>query len=344
MNKYILLVELMQILAGAPVEDQLRRLPKWVEEKFHYALECDRNWVWGTSDNQCLQGMLRFTRAVIEEESPTPNEKIRVRIMTKGWGRMDVEQVHPRISLPYRAPRSEIASFLKEELSKPDYRQRLEFLEEIGDMLDALKDKTGVEFEVDDSVTNVHAVAALYKLQLLAEENAAMFKAKAEVIRLGTNFEFPFEQNLRLKETIDVEAPLSQIRFFFASPRRFLGEADALFARRGLVDKLRTDLASTGTFGQVVCSPLGVMTYNACEVMIRRMQQLIDRKQITFPRADILVIAAINEVPVSVDYFQDPPTGKTLMMVRTGTKIPALIRQFGSKNWIQKIPSPGGTP
>lgn len=335
------MIELLQLVAGASVSEQLRRLPKWLATNFNARPECRQFLNWGVSDRKCLIGMRKLAKGFIFESVTRPPEMMVIRLSRPDeWKRLDTDSSRPTLDVPYDADASRIHRFIAAELLRPEYRQRLGYLNQIDALKGRLEEQTGAIFEIEDRISNLNAVAGLYNLTLLAQENPALFQGRSDVIKISDHFQLPYEERLKLKEDVDAQADLGRLREYLSDVQRRSRPTmddphwpDRFFVvRQQLSDVTKQVSLQTGV-PEVVCSDVGGLRQADCLVAIARIRQFALREEIPFPKIDLIAVVDRYSMVDPTDFYVDGR--RTVLLVRSDITPRDFWQFLRGHQWLQ---------
>jgi len=330
-------VEMLNILSDASVENQLHRLPHWLEQQFNYRPQCDDSFVRGVSLLKCLSGMRALSTALINGQLPTPPEPLTV-VVGPQWHKMQPEQRVAKVSIPYTAEEREIVGFLNREIHRPAYAERLRLLTQIEDLRVNLEGQAGKEIEISDQLTNLQAAAGLYGLELYLRKSGAKLDGPSEVITISDAFRLPYEDELKIKEDIRANASLADMQTYLSQANR-QGYGDgrwpkSFFEEREALNGEMKAFADSQNLNRVMCSPSSALSQHNCRLTLKRLGKALTLGVKT-AKLDTLIIMGSDEIPQAADYFLEPKERKNILLVRSGFGLAPLMRQFNDWGWLE---------
>lgn len=333
----MLRLELMQLLTGAGVETQVRRIPSWIEQQFHFRPRCRDRIFASLTELQCLVGIRALTSALISGSIPRPDEAIQLEV-GEHWQAIATLERFAKIQFPYTASEMEISRFIKREISSAAYAQRLRMVHHIEDLRQIVERKAGKEIEIDNALNNLEAAAGLQALDLYLNARGSPLDGPSEIISISNGFRLPFELGLKLQEDINAKGSLADFRNFFARPERNgFGREEAwpntFFREREKLENTMHEIGMKHSIESIACSPAAALSQTACRLGLERLSKVLSWPVLHLPKIDRLGIVSGDEMEASADFFKDPKTNSMILLVRSDFAIGPLMRYFKYLGW-----------
>ena len=330
--------ELLQLTAGATIEEQIQRLSRWSKERLRVDLSCNHQFFSGIGNAECLYGMRNYLLGTLNAPRSQAPEKIAIQIAnTDNWKPIDINSIEPQIRIPFIATQLEMTQYLRRQFARPDYAQRLRWMSQIADITNELEQRTKFKFEVSPSVNNLQAVAGLYRLLLLARENPNFLQNQTEVIKLNRFFQLAYEENLKLKSNVGVTADLAELRRFLYEPQQVYGQDPEWFkgfySLRKDLEQRKQSLQQDLNIEKVECSPLARLSQLECMRSLHLINHALQNKSINKPPINVLIVTDLGELSSTADYYYDSAEQKHVLLIRDDATVPALFDFFVAKGW-----------
>jgi len=190
---------------------------------------------------------------------------------------------------------------------------------------------SGKEIDIDGQLDNIQASAGLYLLKLYLQKIKAQAQGAAEVLVISNSFRLPYEDGLKLKEDLNLNASLNEMQRYMESKERIgypEGWPNTFFRQRERLEKSIQDFKTEHRIEMVACSPAADLPQMVCRMGLERLSQVLRLPYLHLPKIDRLGITSSDEMPVAADSFRDPKDGKTVLLVRSDFGIAPLFRFF----------------
>jgi hypothetical protein len=338
-------IELLQLTSAATPEKQIEFIPEWLAQKFNLRPDCDSRWFVGISENQCLLGLKRLAWGWLEQGHGRLPAGILIHLGNSGtYQPLNNENRVAEMSLAYDLAAHAFAAMINAAIAAPEYRQRLEFLERLESLTQALEQKLGAEIEIAEDIPNLAALSALVQLSSLLAEDPPLAPAQTEVFRIAGSFAPPYEENLKLKESLAVHARLDELRAYLAKPERttrfWRHDREwprSFFQARTDLEQSKHKLEGLIRIKEVTCSPMGSLTQAGCLKALEKLERLVEANSVHLPERDMLMIMSKSETPQKEYAFRDKASGISLLQLREDFTLGGLAHFLSVHNWPEEI-------
>ena len=332
----ILRMELMQQIAGIPIEAQTRRVSRWIEDRHSVRARCAQGFFSGLSDLRCVMGLRTLANALNLGKIPRLPEFLAVEIGDE-WRGLVINARVAKVTIPYRAAEWAVTFFISSELTSPEYAKRIQLLHQMEDLREEIESLSGKEVEIDEALNNTDALSGLYGLKLYLKSTGQPLNGPSEVIVISNGFRLPYEDGMKLKEDISSRAHIRKLDAYFANPSR-LGYGTpgswpyTFFRERDLLAPAIEELKKVLKAEEVICSPAG-LTLRDCRLSMQRLTNVLRLPTLRLPKIERIIFTTPEEMPVAADSFLDSKSNKTVLLVRSDFGLAPLLRIFNLLGW-----------
>lgn len=326
-------VEMLTLLKGANVEQQIQILTTWIDKKFNFRMQCDGTW--GFSRARCLLGMRNFAEALISGELTPPAQTIVVNFAKENsWRKLDFEKLIPEMTVPYNSDSPSLRRFANLQITNKRYLRYLRDREHLDDLRLQLQELIGKPVEIEDRLTDRQAMQNLIRLNLLAAKDSTLFHGPAEAVRISNEFQLPIEQNQILIEKIDCTANMEELENYLANPERakrdYLGDSNwpqSFFAEQKKYETLKDHIKREFKIPDIQCNAER-LTLSDCMTALRRVNSFLNFSHLSFPQMDTLMITDGFDTKGTADYLIEPGTGKKILVLKHNFAFRSLMAQL----------------